>query len=95
MDALPLAERTGLPFASEADGVCHACGHDVHTAAVLGAGLALHEHADFLTEQGLGVRLIVQPAEEVTPGGALGVIEQGGLEGVDAIFSIQHGSAET
>ena len=88
MDALPLAERTGLPFASQVDGVCHACGHDVHVAAVLLSGLAMHEHADSLAEEGLGVRLIFQPAEEVTPGGALTVIEQGGLQGVDAIFSI-------
>jgi len=88
MDALPLTERTGLAFASQSDGVCHACGHDVHVAAVLGAGLALQEQADSLAAQGLGVRLIFQPAEEVTPGGALGVIEQGGIQGVDAIFSI-------
>jgi len=88
LDALPVAERTALPFASQTEGVCHACGHDVHTTAVLGAGLALQEHADSLAAQGLGVRLIFQPAEEVTPGGALGVIEQGGLQGVDAIFSI-------
>ena len=88
MDALPLAERTGLPFASQSDGVCHACGHDVHVAAVLGAGLALQQKADSLAAQGLGVRLIFQPAEEVTPGGSLSVIEQGGIEGVDAIFSI-------
>jgi amidohydrolase len=88
LDALPVAERTGLTFASQYEGACHACGHDVHVAAVLGAGLALHQHADSLVAQGLGVRLIFQPAEEVTPGGALGVIEQGGLQGVDAIFSL-------
>jgi len=88
MDALPVAERTGLPFTSQSAGVCHACGHDVHVAAVLGAGLALQEHADTLVAQGLGVRLIFQPAEEVTPGGALGVIEQGGIHGVDALFAI-------
>jgi amidohydrolase len=88
LDALPLTERTGLSFASQSEGVCHACGHDVHVAALLGAGLALHEHADSLAAQRLGVRLIFQPAEEVTPGGALGVIEQGGIEGVDAIFGI-------
>lgn len=88
MDALPLAERTGLPFASRTDGVCHACGHDVHVAAVLGAGLALQQHSGTLAAQGLGVRLIFQPAEEVTPGGSLTVIAQGGIEGVDAIFSI-------
>jgi amidohydrolase len=88
MDALPLPERTGLSFASKSDGVCHACGHDVHVAAVLGAGLALQEQSDHLAAQGVGVRLIFQPAEEVTPGGSLSVIEQGGIEGVDAIFSI-------
>jgi amidohydrolase len=88
LDALPVAERTGLPFASQSEGFCHACGHDVHLAAVLGAGLALQEHAHRLAAQGTGVRLIFQPAEEVTPGGALDVIEQGGIEGVDAIFSI-------
>jgi amidohydrolase len=88
MDALPLAERTGLSFASQSEGVCHACGHDVHVAAVLGAGLALQQQSDSLAAQGLGVRLIFQPAEEVTPGGSLMVIEQGGIEGVDAIFSI-------
>ena len=88
LDALPVAERSGLSFASQTDGVCHACGHDVHIAAVLGAGLALQEHADFLAAQGTGVRLIFQPAEEVIPGGAIGVIQQGGIEGVDRIFSV-------
>jgi amidohydrolase len=88
LDALPVEDRTGLPFASRTDGVCHACGHDVHVAAVLGAGLALQEQAESLAAQGIGVRLIFQPAEEVTPGGALSVIEQGGLQGVDAIFSV-------
>ena len=88
MDALPLAERTGLSFASQSDGVCHACGHDVHVAVVLGAGLALQQQADSLAAKGLGVRLIFQPAEEVTPGGALAVIEQGGIQGVDAIYSV-------
>ena len=88
LDALPVIERTGLPFASQNDGVSHACGHDVHVAAVLGAGLALQQHSDSLTAQGTGVRLIFQPAEEVNPGGALGVIAQGGIEGVDRIFSI-------
>jgi len=88
LDALPVAERTGLPFSSVTDGVCHACGHDVHIAAVLGAGLALQEHVDALTAQGIGVRLIFQPAEEVIPGGAISVIEQGGVQDVDRIFSV-------
>ena len=88
LDALPVAERTGLPFASLQEGVCHACGHDLHIAAVLGAGLALHQAVDSLAAQGTGVRLIFQPAEEVIPGGAREVIKAGGIEGVDAIFSI-------
>ena len=88
LDALPITERTGLTFASQNDGICHACGHDVHVAAVMGAGLALQHHVDSLVAQGIGVRLIFQPAEEVVPGGAQGVIAQGGLHGVDRIFTI-------
>jgi amidohydrolase len=88
LDALPVSERTGLEFASQSVGACHACGHDVHIAAVLGAGLALQKHAEFLAAQGLGVRLIFQPAEEIMPGGALRVIEQGGIAGVDAIYTV-------
>jgi amidohydrolase len=88
LDALPIAERTGLPFASQNDGVCHACGHDVHVAAVLGAGLALQQRVDSFAAQGIGVRLIFQPAEEVIPGGAQEVIAQRGLKGVDRIFTV-------
>jgi len=88
LDALPVAERTGLSFTSTTDEVCHACGHDVHIAAVLGAGLALQEHADLLAARRTGVRLIFQPAEEVTPGGAIGVVKAGGIAGVDAIFAV-------
>jgi len=88
LDALPVSERSGLPFASRNDGVCHACGHDVHMAAVVGAGLALLQHVAALAAQGTGVRLIFQPAEEVIPGGAQGVIAQGGIEGVDRIFAV-------
>jgi amidohydrolase len=88
LDALPVTERTGLAFASQNNGVCHACGHDVHIVAVLGAGLALQAHADVLAAHGTAVRLIFQPAEEVLPGGAKGVIEEGGIKGVDRIFSV-------
>jgi len=88
LDALPVAERTGLSYASQNDGICHACGHDLHIAAVLGAGLALQQNVDTLAAQGTGVRLIFQPAEEVIPGGAQGVIKQGGIEGVDRIFCL-------
>lgn len=84
MDALRLTEQTGLPFTSTVDGVMHACGHDAHTAIVLGAGLALAS-APALPGR---VRLIFQPAEEVQPGGALDVIASGGLEGVERIFAL-------
>jgi amidohydrolase len=87
IDALPVQETSGLPFASTVHGVAHACGHDVHTAAVLGAGLTLAElHA--AGELGVGVRLVFQPAEEVQPGGALDVIAAGGLDGVERIFAV-------
>jgi amidohydrolase len=65
--------------------VCHACGHDVHTAALLGAGLALSAYADRLPGR---IRLVFQPAEEVMPGGALDVIAEGWLEDVSAIFAL-------
>jgi amidohydrolase len=88
MDALPLQERTGLPFASTNDGVTHACGHDVHVTALLGAVLALKEHEQTLLERGTGVRAIFQAAEEVIPGGAHEAIADGVMEGVDAIFAV-------
>lgn len=87
LDALPILETTGLPYASIVPGVSHACGHDVHTTVVLGAGLALAELAatGHLPHP---VRLIFQPAEEVMPGGALDVLDQGGLEGVGAVYAL-------
>lgn len=88
LDALPLVERTGLPFASRTDGVAHACGHDVHTVACLGAGLGLAGFAREFTERGAAVRLVLQPAEETVPGGALEVIGQDGLAGVDEIYAV-------
>nr|WP_034648922.1 amidohydrolase [Cellulomonas sp. HZM] len=87
IDALPLPDTCDLPWASEQRGVAHACGHDVHTTVVLGAGLALARLAD----EGLlprGVRLVFQPAEEVQPGGSLDVIAAGGLDGVERIFAV-------
>lgn len=89
IDALPLDDLTGLPWASTVPEVAHACGHDVHLTAVLGAGLALHRlHQE--TPGGLGatIRLVFQPAEEVTPGGALTMIGQGVLEGVRRSFAL-------
>lgn len=88
LDALPLAERTDLPFASRRADVSHACGHDVHTTILLGAAIALHAHRDELERRGLGVRLIFQPAEEAMPGGGHLVVDSGVLDGVDAVFAL-------
>jgi amidohydrolase len=76
MDALPITERSGLPFASEVAGKMHACGHDAHTAMLLGAARELQAMRDRL--HGTAV-LIFQPAEE-GPGGAQPMIEQGALD---------------
>ncbi|GIG40369.1 amidohydrolase [Cellulomonas phragmiteti] len=87
LDALPVPDTCGLPWSSTHRGVAHACGHDVHTTAVLGAGLALAR----LAQDGaldVGVRLVFQPAEEVQPGGSIDVINEGGLDGVGEIFSV-------
>lgn len=88
LDALPVPERSGLPFASQVEGVCHACGHDVHTTVVLGAALALKEVEQHLIDLGLAVRLVFQPAEEIVPGGAHDVLDAGGMEGVDRVFAV-------
>jgi amidohydrolase len=87
LDALPLPDHSGRPWASTVEGVAHACGHDVHTVAVLGAGLALADlhRAGELPGR---VRLIFQPAEEQMPGGALDVIAHGGLDGVDRAYAL-------
>ncbi len=84
MDALPMAERTGAPYASTVPGVAHACGHDAHTAMLLGAATALAR----VPELPLAVRLIFQPAEELMPGGALDAIAAGALTGVSRIFAL-------
>ncbi|MER1993509.1 MAG: amidohydrolase [Eubacteriales bacterium] len=68
MDALPIQEATGLPYASVCPGVMHACGHDFHTACMLGAALLLKEREDTLPGM---VKVIFQPAEEVNHGAAL------------------------
>ncbi|ORJ61463.1 amidohydrolase [Mycobacterium simiae] len=84
MDALPMAERTGAPYASTMAGVAHACGHDAHTAVLLGTALALTS----VPELPVGVRLIFQAAEELMPGGAIDAIAAGALIGVSRIFAL-------
>lgn len=84
IDALPLPEMTGLPFSSKVEGVSHACGHDAHTAIVLGAILALNSAPELAGR----VRFIFQPSEETQPGGAYDVAAAGGVVGVDRIFAL-------
>jgi len=86
MDALPIAEDSGLPYASQCPGVMHACGHDGHTATLLGTAAVLAEMREHLPGP---VKLIFQPAEE-TVGGAEAMVAAGVLEGVEAIYAL-HG----
>lgn len=87
LDALPVDDTTGEPWASTTPGVAHACGHDVHTAALVGAGLALAEvHAR--GRHAGRFRLLFQPAEEVMPGGALEMLETGALTDVVHVFGL-------
>ncbi len=79
MDALPIAEETGLPFASTVAGKMHACGHDIHTATLLGVAAVLRDWAPHLAGR---VLLVFQPAEEVLEGAAA-MIADGAAEGVD------------
>jgi amidohydrolase len=87
IDALPISDRKEVAYASTVPGVCHACGHDVHTAAVLGAGLVL---ADLAGEGRLPgrVRLVFQPAEESARSGARQIRADGAIEGVERIFAL-------
>lgn len=83
LDALPMQDEKDVPYRSQVPGVCHACGHDVHTAVVLGAGLALARQ-----ELPGRVRLVFQPAEEQMPGGALDVIDEGLVDDAVAVFGL-------
>lgn len=80
MDALPIEEQTGLPFASVNPGKMHACGHDLHTATLIGIGKVLQDIAPRLSGN---VKLMFQPAEETQESGARAMIADGILEGVD------------
>ena len=82
MDALPLTEATGVDFASRNPGVMHACGHDVHITAALGAARLLSDHRQTLRGS---VLFLFQPDEEGR-GGARRMIDAEALEGVDAVF---------
>lgn len=86
IDALPIEEKTGLPYASKREGVMHACGHDFHTTALLGAAFLLKRDQSELPGT---IRLIFQPAEEFG-GGATHVIADGQLDGVEAIIGLHN-----
>jgi amidohydrolase len=87
LDALPVEDTTGESWASLTPGVAHACGHDVHTAGLVGSTLALAEAHARGQLPGI-VRFFFQPAEEVMPGGALRMMEEGALDDVSRIFSL-------
>lgn len=82
MDALPIREDSGVEFASQADGVMHARGHDGHTAMLLGTARLLSEIRDDLPGE---VRFVFQHAEELPPGGASEIVASGVLDGVAAV----------
>ena len=89
MDALPIEEETGLEFSSTHKGCMHACGHDGHTAMLLGAAKILSQNRDKIKGN---VKLLFQPGEEY-PGGALPMIEEGAMENpkVDAVIGLHEG----
>jgi amidohydrolase len=85
MDALPMQDEKDCEYASQVPGVMHACGHDAHTATLLGVARTLSEFRDSLRGN---VVFIFQHAEEMTPGGALSMIADGALEGVDSVYGV-------
>ena len=85
MDALPLTEKTDLPYASKIPGVMHACGHDAHTAMLLGTAKALKALEDQLTCR---VLLVFQPCEEGSDSGARNMVEAGLMEEIDIILGL-------
>src|SRR3954453_20995008 len=84
IDALPIDEQSGVDFASESPGVMHACGHDGHTAMLLGAARLLAGAAGELP--GGELRLLFQPAEELAPGGARDLVAAGGMDGLHFVY---------
>jgi len=85
IDALPIHDEKDVEYRSSVDNVMHACGHDGHTATLLGIAKYYIEHRDQLKGER---RLIFQPAEELSPGGAKTLIDEGVLEGVDAVYGV-------
>ncbi|MGE7608040.1 M20 metallopeptidase family protein [Peribacillus frigoritolerans] len=85
MDALPIKEETGLPFASKNNNVMHACGHDGHTAMLLGAAKVLSQLKDEINGE---IRFFFQHAEELFPGGASEMVKEGVTEGIDGVIGL-------
>ncbi len=85
MDALPIQEETEAPYKSKSPGVMHACGHDGHSSMLLALAEGLQRNLNNVKGE---VVLLFQHAEEQTPGGAISMIEDGCLEGVEAIFGV-------
>lgn len=87
IDALPIHEEKAddVPYVSEHDGVCHACGHDVHAAVAAGLGWVFHQLGDALPG---GLRVVLQPAEEVVPSGAEAMIREGAAAGISAALAL-------
>lgn len=90
-DALAITETADVPFKSKNEGVMHACGHDGHTASLLSVAKVLCEHRDQMHGD---VVLLHQHAEEIPPGGAKSMVEDGALEDVDYVFGIHLGATE-
>ncbi|WP_066389297.1 amidohydrolase [Neobacillus mesonae] len=84
-DALPIVEETDVPFKSKNPGVMHACGHDGHTAYLMVLADCLIQLKDEIPGK---IKIIHQPAEEVPPGGAIGMLQSGLLDDLDNIFGI-------
>lgn len=91
MDALPISEENQTSFNSSQPGIMHACGHDAHTAMLMGAATILKDLADRNRLPG-SVRLLFQPSEEAQDeegkSGGMRMVEEGALDGVDAVFGI-------
>lgn len=85
MDALPIEEENDLDYKSSHEGIFHACGHDANMAMLLGAARIIVSLKDLLKRH---VRFLFQPGEEQPPGGAIYLIEQGALHGVDEIYGL-------
>lgn len=89
IDALPIQEENTFSFRSTKDGIMHACGHDGHTAILLGVTQFFSQNRDFSGR----IKLLFQPAEERAPGGALAFVEAGVLDQVDACIGLHLYSA--